>query len=235
MKNRVGEIEFTLLRSPRKTADIVVERDGSVVVRAPRSVSTAQIERAVDRRAGWVHRALAEWEELNGGRSRRALVPGSGVPYLGRSYRLKLTKEAAEPLTLRSGRWEVSEALVVAHGEARVRKAFRDFYIAKGAPLLTGRVDAFAKKVGVRTGKVSVRELGFHWASCGKAGALSFHWKLLMAPATVIDYVVVHELCHLRHRDHSQKFWNEVDKVLPRYRERKDWLRRNGASFDLLD
>jgi predicted metal-dependent hydrolase len=233
MKNRVGEIEFTLLRSPRKTADIVVERDGSVVVRAPRSVSTAQIERAIDRRAGWVHRALAEWGELNGRRSRRALVPGSGIPYLGRNFRLKLIKDATEPLTLRSGRWELSEDLIAAHSEPRVRKAFRDFYITKGGPLLASRVDAFAKKVGVHTGKVSVRELGFHWASCGKAGALTFHWKLLMAPATAIDYVVVHELCHLRHRDHSKAFWNEVDKVLPRYRERKDWLRRHGASLDL--
>lgn len=233
MKNRVGDIEFTLVRSTRKTADIVVERDGSVVVRAPKHVAAATIERAVDRRAGWVHRALAEWAELNANRSRRAIVQGSGVPYLGRTYRLKLVSDAVEALALRGGRWQVSEKLLASRGEAGVRKAFRDFYIDRGMPLLSARVDAFKHKVAVPTGKVSVRELGFHWASCGRAGALSFHWKLLMAPATVIDYVVVHELCHLRHRDHSQKFWNEVDKVLPRYRERKDWLRRHGASLDL--
>jgi predicted metal-dependent hydrolase len=180
-----------------------------------------------------VHRALAEWADLNASRSRRAIVQGSGVPYLGRTYRLKLVSDADEALVLRGGQWEVSEDLLASRGEAGVRKAFRDFYIAKGVPLLSARVEAFTRKVAVRTGKVSVRELGYRWASCGKAGALSFNWKLMMAPAIVIDYVVVHELCHLRHRDHSQAFWNEVDKVLPRYRERKDWLRRYGASLDL--
>ncbi|WP_247832741.1 M48 family metallopeptidase [Bradyrhizobium sp. 200] len=90
-----------------------------------------------------------------------------------------------------------------------------------------------APLVGVERDEVVVKELGYHWASCGVGGALNFHWKTLMAPQTVIDYIVVHELCHLRHRDHSGAFWNEVDNVLPRYRERKEWLRRNGAALDI--
>lgn len=71
----------------------------------------------------------------------------------------------------------------------------------------------------VGPGEVAVKELGYHWASCGAVGGLNFHWKTLMAPQSVIDYIVVHELFHLRFRDHSDAFWNEVDKVLPRYRE----------------
>jgi predicted metal-dependent hydrolase len=118
-------------------------------------------------------------------------------------------------------------------GDAAARKAFRDFYIAKGIQIFRERVDQLAPLVGVAPGDVSVKELGYHWASCGTGGALNFHWKTLMAPQTVIDYIVVHELCHLRHRDHSDAFWNEVDKVLPRYRERKEWLRVNGAAMDI--
>jgi len=94
---------------------------------------------------------------------------------------------------------------------------------------MSERLEYFAPKAGVAAGTVAVRELGSCWASCFASGALAFHWKCVMAPLTVIDYIVVHELCHLRHRDHTDAFWNEVDKVLPDYRERKEWLRKNGA------
>jgi predicted metal-dependent hydrolase len=135
-------------------------------------------------------------------------------------------------LALRNGRFEVSESLLRA-GAPAARKAFRDFYLHRGQRHLEQRVAQFAPKVGVDPGPISVRELGFHWASCGRGGALNFHWKVMMAPATVVDYVVVHELCHLHFRDHSDAFWNEVDKILPAYGQRKEWLRRNGASMEL--
>jgi predicted metal-dependent hydrolase len=91
----------------------------------------------------------------------------------------------------------------------------------------------FAPKVGVTAREVEIKDLGYRWASCTKHGDLHFHWKCLMAPLTIIDYIIVHELCHLRFRDHSDAFWNEVDKVLPDFRARKEWLRLRGASLDL--
>jgi predicted metal-dependent hydrolase len=94
-------------------------------------------------------------------------------------------------------------------------------------------VQYFAPKVGVTPGRIGVRELGHRWASSSPTGNLAFHRKCMMAPATIIDYIVVHELCHSHHLDHTDAVWNEVDKVLPNYWERKEWLRKNGASFDL--
>lgn len=233
MKMCAQDIEFTLIRSARKTADIVIERSGDVIVRAPEGVDDERVRAIVADRALWVHRSLAEWEDLNASRRHRPLVQGQGFAYLGRSYRLMFVDSADVPLRLKNGHWELSEAFVDSEGEAAARKAFRDFYTAKGAKIFTERVRQFAPLVGVQPGEVAVKELGYHWASCGAGGALNFHWKTLMAPQTVIDYIVVHELCHLRHRDHSDAFWNEVDKLLPRYRERKEWLRVNGAGLDL--
>jgi predicted metal-dependent hydrolase len=233
MKMCAQDIEFTLIRSDRKTADIVIERTGDVIVRAPEGIDDERVRAVVADRALWVHRSLAEWEDLNASRRQRPLVQGQGFAYLGRSYRLKFVCDADVPLCLKNGRWELSEAFVTREGDAAARKAFRDFYIAKGIQIFRERVDQLAPLVGVAPGDVSVKELGYHWASCGTGGALNFHWKTLMAPQTVIDYIVVHELCHLRHRDHSDAFWNEVDKVLPRYRERKEWLRVNGAAMDI--
>lgn len=233
MKMCAQDIEFTLIRSDRRTADIVIERSGDVIVRAPVGVDDERVREVVSDRALWVHRSLAEWEDLNSSRRHRPLMQGQGFAYLGRSYRLKFVADADVPLRLKNGRWELSEAFVAHEGAAAARKAFRDFYITKGLQLLPERVRQLAPQIGVTPGQVCVKELGYHWASCGKDGALNFHWKMLMAPQTVIDYVAVHELCHLRHRDHSDAFWNEVDKVLPRYRDRKSWLREHGAALDL--
>ena len=158
---------------------------------------------------------------------------GQGFAYLGRSYRLKFVADCGTALRLKNGRWELSEPFFQEHGEAAVRKAFRDFYVDKGNLIFAERVAHFAPLVGVSPGSIEVKELGYYWASCGKTGALNFNWKTIMAPQTVIDYIVVHELCHIRHRDHTDAFWNEVDKVLPTFRERKEWLRKNGAALDV--
>ncbi len=95
------------------------------------------------------------------------------------------------------------------------------------------RVTYFTTKVGVQPSGVDVRELGHRWASCSPTGKLAFHWKCMMAPQTIIDYIVVHELCHFHHLDHTDAYWNEVDKVMPTYRERKEWLRKHGAGLDV--
>jgi hypothetical protein len=233
MKMCAQDIEFTLIRSDRKTADIVIERSGDIVVRAPAGIDDDTIRHIVADRALWVHRSLAEWVDLNASRRHRPLVQGQGFAYLGRSYRLKFVSGSEVPLRLKNGHWELSEEFLATQGEVAVHKVFRDFYLAKGEQILADRVAHFAPLVGVKPCSIAVRELGYHWASCGTGGALNSNWKALMAPQTVIDYVVVHELCHLRHRDHSDAFWNEVDKVLPRFRERKEWLRRNGAALDV--
>jgi len=85
----------------------------------------------------------------------------------------------------------------------------------------------------VQVKRVEVKELGFRWGSCSFDGSVRFHWKTMMAPPKIIDYIVVHELCHLHRREHDAAFWNEVDKVMPDFAERKAWLRENGAGLDL--
>ncbi len=157
---------------------------------------------------------------------------GEGFLSLGRSYRLLLVADQEEPLLLKSGRFCLRFD-VVDRGEVPAEKAaLRDYYVARGLEQLTGRVQYYAPKVDVTPRRIAVRELGRRWASCTPAGNLAFHWKCMMAPPTIIDFIVVHELCHFHHLDHTDAFGNEVDKVLPNYRERKEWLWKNGASTD---
>lgn len=226
-------IDYTVVRSGRRTADIVVERTGEVIVRAPVSVGDAELDEIVQTRRYRIRRAQAELRELNASRVLREFRNGETFLYLGRSYRLSLVLDQERPLLLKDGRFSLRRDLVEA-GEAKpALAAFRNYYARRGVERIGQRVAYFAPKVGVAVARVDVRELRNRWASCTSTGNLAFHWKCMMAPLTVIDYIVVHELCHLLHNDHSGAFWNEVDKVIPESRARKEWLRANGAMLDL--
>lgn len=231
---QVRDIEYRLLPgADRQTTDIVIERDGLISVRPPKRMTPEQVDSIVLRKRMWIYRNLADWRDLNATRVVREWVNGEAFPYLGSNYRLLLVGQQDEALKLKEGRFCLLRSVVDQGGKDAAHHAFQDFYEEKGRERLSKRVAALAAKVGVQSGRISVKELGYRWASCLSDGDLHFHWKCMMAPATIIDYIVVHELCHLRHRDHSAAFWNEVDKVLPDYRERKEWLRVRGAELDL--
>ena len=90
------------------------------------------------------------------------------------------------------------------------------------------RVAYDAPKVGVSYGKITIRNQKSRWGSCSSKGNLNFNWRIIMAPARVADYVIVHEMCHLKYLDHSREFWSLVEEILPDYKERKEWLHQNG-------
>jgi predicted metal-dependent hydrolase len=231
---RVRDIEYQLLPgAERQTTDIVIERSGVITVRPPLRMTPEQVDETVLSKRMWIYRNLADWRDLNAARVTREWVSGESFLYLGSSYRLQWVQDQDAPLKLKDGRFCLLRSIVEAGGNEAAHQAFQSFYNDKGLPRLKQRVDCFAAKVGVAAGTVQVKDLGYRWASCLKNGDLQFNWKCLMAPLTIIDYIVVHELCHLRHRDHSDAFWNEVDKVLPDYRNRKEWLRVRGAELDL--
>lgn len=231
--SRNPDISYGIVRSRRTTADIVVERDGRVIVRAPAEFPDERIEDIVQSKRYWIYKTLAEWRDLNATRVLREYRNGEGFLYLGRSYRLSLVADQDVPLLLRNGRFCLRRDLVDRGEVAAAKVAFRDYFIGRGRERLIQRVHYYAPKVGMTPGDIDVRELGHRWASCSPKGNLAFHWKCMMAPPTIIDYIVVHELCHFHHLNHTEAFWNEVDKVLPSYRERKDWLKKNGAAMDL--
>jgi hypothetical protein len=228
MMRTYKDIAYTLKRSQRKTASIYVERDGAVTVLVPRDLTDRQVAELLENKRKWIYRNLAEWHDLNATRVEREYVNGEGFLYLGRSYRLKLVTDQDEPLLLKDGYFclRVDQKK---DGPA----AFRAFYRTKAVTRIGDRVAYYQDKMGVMPKSVRVLDLKNRWASCSADGHLNFHWKCMMAPTTILDYIVVHELAHLRYPNHTAAFWNEVDKVMPGYRERKEWLRVNGAGMDL--
>jgi predicted metal-dependent hydrolase len=228
----VRDIEYQLLPgSPRKTTDIVIERDGKITVRPPTEFTPEQVDTVVESKRLWIYRNLAEWKDLNTSAVVREWVNGETFLYLGCTYRLSLVINSDCPLQLKDGRFCLDRALIEQGGVTAAKRAFMDYFTEKGQQRFRDRVSYFAPKVGVQPTGIKVKDMGYRWASRGTSGWLNFHWKCMMAPPKIIDYIVVHELCHFHFRNHSDAFWNEVDKIMPDYYERKNWLRKKGAGL----
>lgn len=229
MIRQYKDITFNLKRSQRKTASIYIERDGSVSAFVPDHLNDDQIDKLIEHKRYWIYKSQAEWRDLNSSRIYREFVNGEGFLYLGRSYRLRIISEQDKPLILKDGYFCLSSNAA----EHNPEEAFKEFYRNKARQRIPQRVLNYQAQMGLDIQEVAVMELGYRWASCSSDRRLNFHWKTMMAPLSVIDYIVVHELAHLRYSNHTESFWNEVDKILPDYRRHVSWLRRNGAGMSL--
>lgn len=227
MNHQVHDIEFSYSKSKRRTASLFIERDGSISLIVPEELELAEIEQIVETKQAWIYKSLAEWKDLNASKVEREFVSGETFLYLGRNYKLRVSDELKSDLVLKDGYFLIKEKKL-----SNCAEVFKSFYREKGLAKVLQRIEYYQGKVGVKPNEVRVRELGNRWASCTPDGNLNFHWKCVMAPLSILDYIVVHELCHLLHPNHTDTFWNEVDKVLPDYRKRLAWLNKNGASLD---
>lgn len=227
--NTYKDIAYSLQRNNRKTASILLERDGSITVYAPENLDDQSIEQMLEKKRYWIYKQLAEWKELNHQKREREFVDGESFLYLGRNYRLRIVTNQKVPLLLKDSFFCLDESAL----NQDPVESFKSFYREKGQELLNERVRLYKDSIDVAINQVRVMELQYRWGSCSSQGNLNFHWKCVMAPLKIIDYLVVHELAHLVYPDHSEQFWCELAKVMPDYVERKNWLRRFGASLDL--
>lgn len=225
---KVSGIDIAVTKSRRKTVSIFIERDGTVSARVPEQWATDKIEEAILSKQYLIHKHLAEWEQLNESRVMREYVSGQSFLYLGRNYALKLVDEPLDHLLLKNGRFLLGKAY-----QDNAKELFVTFYKDKLRKKLPPLITRYQSQLNVKPNEVRVMELQNRWGSCSEQGNVNFHWKCAMAPYDVLTYIVVHELAHLLHPNHSPAFWNEVDKVLPRYDKQVEWLKRNGAGMDL--
>lgn len=222
------DIDYELKKSARKTTSIYIERDGTITVLAPEPYDMAKVEQILDAKRSWIYRNLAEWEDLNRTRVEREFVNGEGFPYLGSNYRLQIVEDATSDLSLKNGYFTLKRsALADAHAK------FVDFYKSKAKNRIPKHVETYAVKMGLEPAGIRVQDLKNRWASCSTDGTLNFHWRCMMAPLSSLEYIVVHELAHLKYRNHASEFWHTIEKVLPEYQQAKGWLRLYGAGLEL--
>jgi predicted metal-dependent hydrolase len=212
----------------RKTVSIFIERNGSVKVLAPISASDEIIEAAVKSREYQIFTKLAKWKELNQGKVKREFVNGQSFLYLGRNYRLKLTDNQDVPLKISGGFFHLDKEYL-----NKAEKVFKAFYRDKAEKKIKERIKLIEEKFQHKPDTIKVLELQNRWASWTPKNGLNFHWKCIMAPVSVLDYIITHEMVHLKFPNHSPEFWNELDKKMPNYRDYENWLKQNGVKMSL--
>ena len=217
--------------SDRKTIEIVVERDASLVLKAPPTATIERAQQFVTAKRPWVYRKLAEKDALTGPPVAKQFVEGEGFAYLGRSYRLTLTTDAAgkEGVRLERGRFHLP-AKEADGGAPEMRR----WYTKVGGQWLRHRLRPWAARLGQEAVEVEVRDLGYRWGSARPAAGpqrINVHWATLQLPPSLIDYVLVHELAHLQETNHTPNFWKIVARLMPTYEHHKITLATIGKTI----
>lgn len=208
-----------------RKARLTVEADGSLRMRAAEDIATDELTRFLASKRTWVYRKLAEKEALQHEPISKEFVDGEGFLYLGRSYRLKVADDGG-PVRLERGRL-VLPASLAAHGEAYLVAWYRRC----GEAWLRPRVRSWAERLRVEPDVIEVTDLGHKWGSATAGRQVRVHWASLQLSPQLIDYVLAHELAHLREAHHGPAFWQLLARVMPDYDQRKRDLAQQGAGL----
>ena len=228
------QIPYLIRRSARRgTVSVAVEPSGQVVLTAPSVTTVERLDRVVRQKARWIVERTRRTGALQQPTDRE-FVSGETLLYLGRYYRLRVISAAkARPVRLVRG-WIVVTTSKQLRGPARsgdVRKQLVIWYRSHALDQFRDRTLAWSSKLRMRPRNVLVRDPQRRWGSCDASGALRLSWRIVQASPRLVDYVVVHELVHLRHRNHTANFWADVGRLLPEYEALRERLRAQGRSL----
>lgn len=215
-------------RSKRKTSSIYIERDGSLSVLVPEKLTDREVNEILKSNEYKIYKYQAKRELLNEKAIKREPVNGQSYLYLGRNYYLEYRTDVKDIKF--KGRYFYAPK----RSSANLNKLFKEFYRDRGKKFISLRVNKYAEMMGLHIEEISILELKTRWASCStRKPKANFNWKIMMAPTSVIDYLIVHELTHFKHKRHNAEFWNAVDKILPNYQKQVTWLKEYGATLEL--
>lgn len=208
-----------LIRSRRRTLALIVTSDAQLVVRAPVRMAWEPILDFIRQKSSWILKRQKLAQSRPKMPETKRFIDGEEFFYLGQIYQLKILQ--TRHITL-NGYLEFPERFL----SQAVQRLGR-WYKTEAEKIIPERVEYYSNVMNLGRTLVRITGARTRWGSCGSRNALNFSWRLMMAPLAVINYVVIHELAHLKVRNHSRKFWNEVEAVLPDYRDQNRWLREH--------
>lgn len=210
-----------IVRSNRKTVALQITENGTLIVKAPVDADEKVIWNVIERHRYWIEKRKSEIESRDTRVLPKEFVDGEGFLYLGKYYRLHIVEGQDVPLKFENGFYLSMSALPEA------KRLFIEWYKKAAYEKIAERVNWWAQKRGFKYNKVNITDAQKRWGSCSSNGNLNFSWRLIMAPLSVVDYVVVHELAHLEEKSHNKAFWTIVKLLMPDYKKYEDWLRKN--------
>jgi predicted metal-dependent hydrolase len=216
-----------IIRSTRKTIAIVIQADGRLIVRAPVKMPGHHIQEFVNNHTNWILKKKAQ--ALAAPRLiKKNFTNGERFLFVGKEYPLTVVTNQHAALTFSGDRFHLAKNHL-----PKAREAFIRWYKTQARDVISNQVDRQASRLALSFKYIRISSARTRWGSCSATGTLSFTWRLVLAPMEIIDYVVIHELIHLKIRNHSPKFWRRVAEVMPEYKRCVSWLRKNGRLLSL--
>ncbi len=236
------ELPVRIIYSKRRTISLEIKAEGTINARVPDFIPDADIKKLIEDNKLKLYRKYKEFcpegkkTITKGGSYDKLYYNGAVLPFVLGEIKLLLVKKGSKDSAKLYYRKhpDGSRSLTVETGSedsVLIRDSITDWYRRYAKETLLKKTAYYSKIMQTDYQRITVREQRTRWGSCSSKGNLNFNWKLMMMPETVIDYVVVHELAHRKHMDHSPAFWREVEKILPDYKDRRYWLRENGRNF----
>lgn len=220
------EIDYTVKYSDRKTLAIIVERDKSVVVRAPKGYDANKIENAVNKKRYWLYQKLNHPQKYSNNSKSREFVSGESFLYLGKMYRLDVVNDNINGIHF------ANKFIISKNSQPSALELFTKWYRQRAKEIIIPKVKEYAKNLGVEFNRILIKNLKYRWGSCSPKKNLNFNWRLIKAPINVLNYVIVHELAHLIEPNHNENFWNIIKVQIPYYNKAKEWLKKNGELLE---
>lgn len=222
------EIEYAITRSARrKTVSIIIRANNQVDVLAPKLMPSLLINRFVQEKRSWIDKKLQYNQTIRANYQPKIFAEDEYFDLLGKSYQLKFM---ASKITIHLN---ADKLITPPYQPDKLKKSLAIWYRKQAEQYFQKRCQEIAVDMAVSPASIAVKAYKSRWGSCHHDGRIYFNWRLIMAPVWVIDYVIVHELCHLIHHNHSTYFWQKVEEVMPDYKQAKEWLKINGMMLDL--
>lgn len=232
-------IKYKVERRKRKrTLSITITSSAQVIVLAPYSLSNAKIKDIIRKRAEWILQKKEYFKQLSLQFPDKEFISGEQLLFLGRKHRLKIKEvisKAPQMPTLAGRRVfiSVTKYLTPYEKKKKIKETLIKWFFSETAKVIKQRTKRYSRILNLVPNEVIIKDQKKRWGSCSGNGTLRLNWKIAMAPISIIDYIVVHELCHLKVKNHSPGFWKQVSFAVPDYQRRREWLKSNAGLFRL--
>jgi len=221
------KLDYSIKYSNRKTLNISVERDRSIIVRAPKDLSLDRIENIVQSKKYWIKDKISHSQKYPVVFCAKEFVSGETLLYLGRNFQLLVVDEVFEGIRFNKS-FTISK-----FNQANANKLFKKWYLEKALEKIKPLAKNHAANLGVEYNECKTSEMKYRWGSCTPKNNIIFNWRIIKAPVYVLEYLVAHELVHLIESNHTPRFWNILSIQVPNFEKSKKWLKVKGQLLEI--
>lgn len=221
------DLEIQIERTNRKRTIALQVKNNKLIIKTPRSVSKKTLVDLIKRKQHWINqRAILNFEEQN--LKNREFIDNDKFYFRGDEYRLSLILGRKEAVKIEGGLLVVSYVDDKSIGRENIKRLLEDWYLKESIKILKARTEELAQQMRVQPYGITVKNYKSKWGSCTANNKISYNWRIIMAPDCIVDYLIIHELCHIIEHNHSKNFWNYVGTYCEDFQKKRKWLRENG-------